>query len=71
LRDDTQWPGALAAGHNTVFSGEVVLRINSNSGIPRVPGTPDDQPKVDDAQWNSPYVSSIGVTVVAQKVTPK
>lgn len=56
---------------NTEFSGEVTIRITSTGGIPLVPNTPDDQPKVDDARWNSRFVSSISVQGVAQKVTPK
>jgi hypothetical protein len=56
---------------NAEFSGEVTMRITSNSGIPRLPGTPDDEPRVNMEQWTSGRVRVIQVMGVAQKVTPK
>lgn len=70
-RDRTGKVTSQATVDNTEFSGEITLRITYNSGIPRIPGTPDDQPKVDMEQWNSGRVTAIQVGGVALKVTPK
>lgn len=70
-RDRTGKVISEAMVDNTEFSGEVTLRITYNSGIPRLPGTADDEPKVNMDQWNSGRVRAISVGGVALKVTPK